>query len=80
MHARLNANPGFVFVCPGIDYKYRENWNDLLMVEHHTGEGKMSNEEYERSRWSADQLCPEAGGRKFEPRTVGSGYVQQPSA
>ena len=69
-----------VFVCLGIDYQYCENWNDLLMVEHHLGEGKMSDEEYKRNLWRADQLHPEAGGRKFEPRTVGTGYMRQSAA
>jgi hypothetical protein len=27
-----------VFLFAGINYQYRENWNDLLMVEHHSGE------------------------------------------
>ncbi len=62
-----------MFVCPGMDYQYRENWNNLLMVEHHSGKGKMSDKEYEQNLWSADQLRPEAGGHEFEPRTVGTG-------
>ena len=47
------------------------------MVEHHSGKGEMSNEEYEWNLWSVDQLRPEVGGREFEPRTVGTGYVWQ---
>jgi hypothetical protein len=43
------------------------------MVEHHSGEDEMSDEEYERNLRSEDQLCPVAGGHEFEPRTVGTG-------
>jgi hypothetical protein len=47
------------------------------MVEHHSGEGKMSEEEYEWNLWSVDQLHPEVGGCEFKPCTVGTRYVQQ---
>ena len=49
----------------------------MLMVEHHLGEGKMSDEEYERNLWNEDQLHLEAGGCKFEPQMVGTSYVRQ---
>ena len=45
------------------------------MVEHHSGEGEMSDEEYENNLWSEDQLRPDTSGRLFEARTVGTGYV-----
>ena len=40
-----------VFVCTGIDYQYCENWSGLLEVEHHQGEDKMSDKEYEHCHW-----------------------------
>ena len=75
VHMRLNAKPGFVFVCPGIDYQYHENWNNLLMVEHHSGEGEMSDKEHKQNCWSAEKFRPEAGGCEFEPQTVRTKYV-----
>ena len=59
---------------------YRAICNDMLMVEHHLGEGKMSDSEYERNLRSEDQLRPETGGHLFEAQTVGTGYVRQHSA
>ena len=47
----------------------------MLMVEHHSGESKMSDKEYERHLWREDQLHPATGGCLFEARTVGTGYV-----
>ena len=64
----------------GIVYQYCESWNKLLLVEHHSGKGEMSNKEYEQNLWSADQLRLEAGGCVFEPWTVGTGYVRQSGA
>jgi hypothetical protein len=32
---------------PGIDYTSREMDNDMLMVEHHSGESEMDDDEYE---------------------------------
>jgi len=59
---------------------YHEICNNMLMVEHHSGEGEMSDEEYERNLWGEDQLRPETGGCLFEAQTVGTGYVRQHSA
>ena len=72
---KVEANPCF---CshPGIDYMSREVDNDMLMAEHHSGESKMSNEEYEHHLWREDQLRPVTGGHLFEARTVGTGYVR----
>jgi len=36
--------------------------NDMLLVEHHSGESKMSDGEYERRLWPEDQLRPATGG------------------
>ena len=60
---------------PGINYQYREISNDMLMLEHHLGEGEMSDEEYECNLWSEDHLRPETGGREFEAWMVGTGYM-----
>ena len=54
---------------------YWEICYDMLMVELHSGEGKMSNEEYKYNLWSEDQLCPETAGREFKARMVGTSYV-----
>ena len=47
---------------PEIDYASREVKNDMLMVEHHSGESEMDNDEYERRLWPADRLRPATGG------------------
>ena len=51
--------------------------NDMLLVEHHSGESKMSDGEYERRRrlWPEDQLHPATGGRVFVAWTAGTGYI-----
>ena len=64
-------------LLPGIDYTSREMDNDLLMVEHHSGEGEMDDDEYERRLWPADRLRPARGGREFVVRTAGTGYVRR---
>jgi hypothetical protein len=46
----------------------------MLMVEHHSGESEMDDDEYERRLWPADRLRPARGGRVFVARTVGNGY------
>ena len=68
----VEANP---CLCsyPGVDYVYRKICKDMLMVQHHSGESEMSNEEYERNLWREDQLRPATGGRLFEAQTVGTG-------
>jgi len=73
---KVKANP---CMCsyPGIDYVSREIDNDMLVVEHHSGESKMSNEEFDRGLWREDQLRPATGGRVFEARMVGTGYMHQ---
>ena len=48
----------------------------MLLVEHHLGESKMSDGEYERRVWPEDQLRPAAGGRVFAAQTVGTGYIR----
>ena len=53
----------------------REIANDMLLVEHHSGESKMSNREYEHHLWPEDQLVPATGGRVFAARTAGTGYI-----
>jgi len=64
-------------LIPGIDYMLREVKYDMLLVEHHSGESEMSDEEFEQSLWREDQLRPVTGGRVFGARTVGTGYVRQ---
>ena len=49
--------------------------NDMLLVEHHSGESEMSDGEYERRLWPEDQLRPATGGRVFLARTAGTGYI-----
>ena len=51
--------------------------NGMLMIEHHLGESKMSEGEYERRLWPEYQLHPASGGRVFVARTAGAGYVSQ---
>ena len=53
----------------------REVANDMLLVEHHSGESKMSDGEYERRLWPEDQLRPATGGHMFVARMAGTGYV-----
>ncbi len=75
--ARVRANLTLVFSLyfPGIDYTSRETDNDMLMVEHQSGEREVDDDEYERRRWPVDQLRPATGGRVFVARTAGTGYV-----
>jgi len=47
----------------------------MLMVEHHSGESEMEDDEYEQRLWPADQLHPAKGGRVFVAQTAGTGYV-----
>ena len=49
----------------------------MLMVEHHSGESEMDDDEYERRLWLADRLRPATGGHVFVARTAGTGYVRQ---
>ena len=51
--------------------------NDMLLVEHHSGESKMSDDEYERSLWPENQLRPATGGRVYVARMAGTGYVRR---
>jgi hypothetical protein len=51
--------------------------NDMLLVEHHSGESEMSDGEYERRLWPEDQLRPATGGRMFVARMAGTGYVRR---
>jgi hypothetical protein len=72
----VKANPCRVLI-PGIDYVSCEVKNDMLLVEYHSGESEMSDKEFERHLWREDQLRPATGGRLFEARTVGTGYMCQ---
>ena len=54
----------------------REITNDMLLVEHHSGESKMSDGEYERHLWLEDQLRPATSGRMFTEWTAGTGYIR----
>ena len=47
----------------------------MLLVEHHSGESKMDDDEYEQRLWPADRLHPAIGGHVFVARAVGNGYV-----
>jgi len=47
--------------------------NDMLMLEHHSGESEMDDDEYERRLWPADRLRPATGGRVFVARTAALG-------
>ena len=51
--------------------------NDMLLVEHHSRESKMSDEVFECHLWLEDQLHPATGGCLFEARMVGTGYVHE---
>ena len=51
--------------------------NDMLMLEHHSGESEMDDNEYEQCLWPADRLRPAAGGRVFLAQTAGTGYVRR---
>lgn len=75
VHA-VEANP-CLFFYPGVDFMSSEVDNDMLMVEHHSGESEMSDEEYECCLWRRDQLRPASGGRIFAAWTVGTRYVRQ---
>ena len=65
-----------LFPFPGIDYMSREIANDMLLVEHHSGESKMSDGEYERHLWLEDPLRPATSGRMFTEWTAGTGYIR----
>jgi hypothetical protein len=64
-------------LIPGIDYVHCKIENDMLLVEHHSGESEMSNEEFMRRVWPEDQLCPATGGHLFDAWTVGTGYMHE---
>ena len=49
----------------------------MLLVEHHSGESEMSDGEYERYLWPADQLRPATSGRVFVAREAYTGYVRR---
>ena len=67
----------FSLYFPGLDYTSRETDNGMLMVEHHSGEREMDDDEYERRLWPADRLRPATGGRVFVAWTAGTGYVRR---
>jgi len=72
----VEANPCLV-IYPGVDFMLREVDNDMLLVEHHSGESEMSDKEFEHHLWRRDQLRPASGGRVFAARMVGTSYVHQ---
>ena len=72
----VEAKPCRVFY-PGVDFMLREIENNMLLVEHHSGESEISDEEFECHLWQEDQLRPASGGRVFSARTVGTRYVHQ---
>jgi hypothetical protein len=49
----------------------------MLLVEPHSGESEMSEDEYERRLCPEDQLCTATGGRVFVARMAGTGYVRR---
>ena len=53
----------------------RKVGNNMLLVEHHSGESKMDDDEYERRLWLADRLRPATSGRVLVVRATGNGYV-----
>ena len=55
----------------------REVTNDLLLVEHHSGESEMSDDEYEQCLWLEDQLRLATGGHVFVAQTAGTGYMRR---
>ena len=70
------SDPCFV-PLPGIDYMLCEVENDMLFMEHHSGESEMDNDEYEQRLWPADRLRPATGGCVFVARMAGNGYVRR---
>jgi hypothetical protein len=58
---------------PGIDYVSRRTYNELQEVEYCAGE--LDEEEYLRDCWRARDVQLPAGGRVFEARVAGTGYV-----
>ena len=46
----------------------------MLLMEHHSGESEMSDDEYEQHLWPADRLRPATGGHVFVVRAVRNGY------
>jgi hypothetical protein len=59
----------------GADFFYRENYNELLEVEWMGGDLEMTEEEYAACRFHCHQLRPARGGRYFQARLQGAGYV-----
>jgi len=57
-----------------MDYLARKTYNELQEVEYCAGE--LDQEEYERYRWWAVDLQPLAGGRIFEAKVAGTGYMR----
>ena len=55
----------------------REIVNDMLLVEHHSGESEMSDGEYERRLWPEDQLRPTTSGCVFTARMAGTGCIRR---
>jgi hypothetical protein len=64
-----------VVECAGADFRYRENYNELLEVEWMGGYSEMTDEEYAACRFRRHQLRPARGGRYFQVRLQGAGYV-----
>ena len=72
----VEANPCLVLIL-GIDYMSREIENYMLLVEHHSRESEMSNEEFKRRLWREDQLRPVSSGCVFVAQTDRTGYVHR---
>jgi hypothetical protein len=64
-----------VLVHAGADFAYHENYNALLEVEWMGGGSEMTEEEYAEGRFCRHQLRPARGGRYFQARLLGVGYV-----
>lgn len=64
----------------GVYYNHHKSRNDLLEVAQHQGEDEMSDEEYKQSLYPSSKLRLQCGGREFEPRMSGSGYVHGQNA
>ncbi len=65
-----------VLVPTGADFSYRANYKELLEIEWMGGDSEMTEEEYAACRFCRHQLRPARGGRYFQARLQGAGYVR----
>ena len=63
-------------VHAGANFAYCKNYNALLEVEWMGGDSEMTVEEYAEGRFHRHQLRPARGGRYFQARLLGAGYVR----